>query len=179
MLSGVHREEWREIRQVLEGFRLPKSAILAGGGRKTEKIAGAIDSEFYRMGWAEKSFDTKITVDEVVYPSPTHSVDCYKNKVAIEVEWNNKDTFYDRDLNNFRLLFELRALDVGVIITRSDELNDIFRSLVKAGRISKNKYVDSTTHMGKLLPRLEGGGGGGCPVLVFGITKALYVEDVP
>ncbi len=29
-----------------------------------------------------------------------------------------------------------------------------------------------------LLPRIEGGGGAGCPLLVFGITKALYVEDV-
>jgi len=33
-------------------------------------------------------------------------VDCFKNRVAIEVEWNNKDPFYDRDLNNFRLLYD-------------------------------------------------------------------------
>jgi hypothetical protein len=31
--------------------------------------------------------------------------------------------------------------------------------------------------MSKLLPRIEGGSGGGCPVLVFGITKKLYRED--
>jgi hypothetical protein len=31
--------------------------------------------------------------------------------------------------------------------------------------------------MGKLLPRIAGGGGGGCPLLLFGITRALYVED--
>ena len=35
----------------------------------------------------------------------------------------------------------------------------------------------STTHISKLFPRIEGGGGGGCPVLVFGISKKLYVED--
>ncbi len=35
----------------------------------------------------------------------------------------------------------------------------------------------STTHHQKLWPRLEGGGGGGCPVLTFAITPALYVED--
>jgi hypothetical protein len=29
------------------------------------------------------------------------------------------------------------------------------------------------------MPRLNGGGGGGCPVLVFGIRKALLTEDVP
>lgn len=31
--------------------------------------------------------------------------------------------------------------------------------------------------MGKLLPKIDGGGAGGCPVLVFGISPALYVED--
>ena len=61
--------------------------------------------------------------------TPTHKVDCYKNRVALEVEWNNKDLFYDRDLNNFRLLFELRAIDVGLIFTRCDELQDIFDEL--------------------------------------------------
>ena len=35
----------------------------------------------------------------------------------------------------------------------------------------------STTHMSKLLPRIEGGGGAGCPLLVFGIKKSLYLED--
>lgn len=178
MLAGVHPVEWNDILEVLRGFRLRKSAILAGGGAKTNGIAGAIDEGFYDRGWQEKPFDIKIIVDGTEHPSPTHSVDCYKNKVAVEVEWNNKDTFFDRDLNNFRLLFELRALDVGVIITRSDDLTDLFRDLVRSGRISKDKYVDSTTHMGKLLPRIEGGGGGGCPILAFGITKALYEEDV-
>ena len=40
-----------------------------------------------------------------------------------------------------------------------------------------SSYGASTTHMSKLLPRIEGGGGGGCPLLVFGISKKLYVED--
>jgi hypothetical protein len=31
--------------------------------------------------------------------------------------------------------------------------------------------------MDKLLPRIEGGGGGGCPILVFGITEAKYIAN--
>jgi hypothetical protein len=31
--------------------------------------------------------------------------------------------------------------------------------------------------MEKLLPKIEGGGGGGCPILVFGIKNNLYIED--
>jgi len=85
---------------------------------------------------------------------------------------DNKDPFFDRDLNNFRILFELQAVSVGVIITRCDELQEVFDDL---GRGSS--YGASTTHMSKLLPRINGGGGGGCPTLVFGITKRLYAED--
>lgn len=29
----------------------------------------------------------------------------------------------------------------------------------------------------KLLPRIEGGGGAGCPLLVFGIKSALFDGD--
>jgi len=111
-------------------------------------------------------------VDGKRLDSPTHKVDCYKNGIALEVEWNNKDPFFDRDLNNFRLLFDLRAVSVGVILTRADELQEIFKDL---GRGSS--YGMSTTHMSKLLPRIEGGGGAGCPLLVFGIRKSLYEGD--
>lgn len=104
--------------------------------------------------------------------SPTHKIDCYKNRIALEIEWNNKDPFFDRDLNNFRLLFELRAISVGIIITRCDALQEIFDHLGRG-----KSYGSSTTHMSKLLPRIEGGGGAGCPVLVFGITKKLYNDD--
>ena len=91
----------------------------------------------------------------------------------MEVEWNNKDPFFDRDLNNFRLLFDLRVIEVGVIITRADNLQDIFDALERG-----HSYGSSTTHMAKLIPRIEGGSGGGCPILAFGITKSLYVEGL-
>lgn len=164
-------QEWKDIIRVMTEFRLHRKDIITPGGRKSP-IAEAIDNQFLPLGWVEKAFDTKITVDAQEFESPTHKVDFYKNHVAVETEWNNKDPFYDRDLNNFRLLFDLHAISVGVIITRCDELQDIFDEL---GRGSS--YGPSTTHMSKLLPRLEGGSGGGCPILVFGITKRLYIED--
>jgi len=165
-------EEWNDIVDVLTDFRLFKSYIVNPGGRKS-KVSESIDSFLYSRGWVEKEFKTQITIDENTLDSPTHKVDCFKNRIALEIEWNNKDPFYDRDLNNFRLLFDLRAISVGVIITRCDNLQDIFNEL---GRGSS--FGASTTHMSKLLPRIEGGGGAGCPLLVFGISKSLYVEDV-
>jgi hypothetical protein len=171
IFTGIHRSEWADLMQVLSSFRLLRSEILRSGGNKSP-IANRLDRPLYQLGWEKKEFDTKITVDDTVYESPTHEVDCFKNRIALEVEWNNKDPFYDRDLNNFRLLFELRAIDLGVIITRTDELQGIFNALGRG-----KSFGQATTHMSKLLPKIDGGGAGGCPVLVFGISPALYVED--
>lgn len=171
ILSQDFPAEWDDIIVVLRAFRLHKRQIAIGGGNKSQ-VSAAIDSEFYRLGWAERAFKTSIVVDEASIDAPTHNIDCFKNCVGLEVEWNNKDPFFDRDLNNFRLLFDLRAVSVGVIITRCDELQRIFDSL---GRGSS--YGESTTHMRKLLPKVAGGGSGGCLLLVFGISSKLYIDD--
>lgn len=171
ILSQDFPSEWQDLLDLLGAFRIRKSWITKGGGNKSQ-LASFIDGFLATRGWVEKQFQTAIEVDGVRVDTPTHKVDCYKNGIALEIEWNNKDPFYDRDLNNFRLLFDLRAVSVGIIITRSDALQDIFNEL---GRGSS--YGNSTTHMSKLLPRIVGGGGAGCPLLVFGLTKSLLVED--
>lgn len=171
VLQGDHPHEWRDLMDVLCAFRLKKSHIATGGGSKT-KVAAFIDGFLFDRGWRETKFDTKIVVDDQETETPTHKIDMFQNGVAVEIEWNNKDPFYDRDLNNFRLLHMLRTVSVGVIITRSDELQEIFKSL---GRGSS--YGQSTTHLSKLTPRIEGGGAGGCPILTFGIKPSLYQEN--
>jgi hypothetical protein len=173
VLATACGEEWQDIVEILSKFRLLRSEIEAAGGRKSP-IANQIDGAFYARHWQEKQFKTAITLDDHTFESPTHKVDCFKGRVALELEWNNKDPFYDRDLNNFRLLFDLRAIDVGVIVTRSTKLNPIFHQLGKY-----SSYGASTTHSEKLWPRLDGGGGGGCPVLALAITPALYFDDGP
>ncbi len=170
ILQNDFPKEWEDIVSLLQTFRLKKHWIVTPGGRKTE-LANYIDIFMGKRGWVEKGFRSKTVVDEAEHDNPTHKIDCYKNRVAIELEWNNKDPFFDRDLNNFRVLFDLRAISVGVIITRCDELQELFDKLGRGP-----SYGASTTHMSKLLPRIEGGGGGGCPILVFGIRKLLYTE---
>ncbi|MDR2957286.1 MAG: hypothetical protein LBU61_03770 [Coriobacteriales bacterium] len=56
--------------------------------------------------------------------------------------------------------------------TRSEELNQVFRDLGVIG-----KYGPSTTWMGKLLPRINSGRHGGCPILAVGITPAA-IDDL-
>lgn len=166
ILKNDFPEEWNDITEMLKDFSIDPNWISAPGGRKSQ-IADWIDQFLAARGWVEKGFDTAITVDDMKYDSPTHKIDCFKNSIALETEWNNKDPFYDRDLNNFRLLFDLRVVSVGIIITRGDELQSYFDSIGKGA-----SYGASTTHMSKLIPRIEGGGGAGCPLLVFGIKTS-------
>lgn len=179
VLSVGYPAEWADILEVLRAFRLLRRDIgekgIKGGGKS--KIAIRLDRMLRARGWQEKSFETKIVVGDRSgareIDSPTHKVDCFKGKVALELEWNNKTEFYDRDLNNFRLLFDLRVADVGVIITRCDELQYIFDGL---GRGSS--YGPTTTILSRLKRKLDGGAGGGCPVLAIGMRKSLYIDDI-
>jgi len=168
VLREAHAGEWHDVLEMLRGFSLRRSWIATPGGNRSQ-VSAWVDDFLSKKGWVETGFLTAILVDNERRDSPTHKVDCFKNSVGLEVEWNNKDPFYDRDLNNFRLLFDLRVIDVGIIFTRCDELQDIFMSLQRG-----SSYGMSTTHMSKLLPRIEGGAGGGCPLLVFGIRKSRY-----
>lgn len=173
VLSTACPNEWTEVQSALRSFHLLKSEIVEAGGNRST-IVERLEKPLKESGWQERQFATAIVVDGVSRESPTHKVDCFKGRVALELEWNNKDPFYDRDLNNFRLLFDLQVIDVGIIITRCSELQAVFNELGKG-----SSYGNSTTHMGKLLPRIRGGSGGGCPIAVFGISRKLYVDDVP
>lgn len=168
ILDSDFPEQRDDLVAVLRPFRVRQEHIVVSGGGKT-KLAAGLEAALAARGWRKKRWDTQIVLDGQSTYSPTHEVDCVKGRVAIEIEWSNKDPFYDRDLNNFRLLFELRAISVGIIITKSDELAGLFAELN-----IWSKYGTSTTWMSKLLPRIEGGGGGGCPLLVFGIRRCLF-----
>ena len=72
------------------------------------------------MNRIEKEFQTQVVVDEHTMDTPTHKIDCFRNSIALEIEWNNKDPFYDRDLNNFRLLFDLRAISPCLTLFRQN-----------------------------------------------------------
>lgn len=159
--------EWDDLIDVLTNFTLKRSEIELPGKNKSP-VAKGLDGLFAAKRWTEKSFEISVTADGVQTLAPTHHVDYYKNRIAVETEWNNKDPFFDRDLTTFRLLFDLNVLSVGVIITRADELERVFREL------GKKSAGASTTHMSKLIPKMYNRASGGCPVLAFGITRQKY-----
>ncbi|WP_194948422.1 BglII/BstYI family type II restriction endonuclease [Actinomyces trachealis] len=89
--------------------------------------------------------------------------------IADEMEWNNKDPFFHRDLNNFQALHREGVIAVGVIITRGPRLQELLEFLGAVGEYSKTKYGKATTHWNKLTPMIDMGGGGECPLLCISI----------
>ena len=172
ILKYDHPNEYNDILSSLNNFSLNKSHLIVSGGGRS-KIPPMIEDPLIENDWAEKNFNINISLDGEQRKIETHKIDCFKNKIGFEVEWNNKTEFYDRDLNNFRVLHSLGALNVGIIVTRSDELDDLFKDL---GIYAK--YGPSTTILSKLLFKVSGGALGGCQLIVFGIKKNLYKSNL-
>jgi CRISPR-associated protein Csd2 len=179
ILAKEFPKEFEEICSALRKFRFTRQDVIDTGGNQSHipKLFSAILTP---MGWQENNLQAELNVYEVhkknkvlkrSYSHGSHKVDFIKGRVAFDLEWNSKDQTFDRDLYAFRAFFEYDSISVGVLVTRSDELDQIFKSL----KIYK-KYGGSTTHLGKLIPRLEAGRNGGCPVIVFGITSKLIID---
>lgn len=179
-------EEWKEIQNALRELKLTVAEVQKAGGNESP-IPKKFDDVLYPCGWREIRISGDLIVKK--YPRQTaqrrgrfadepfeietitgyidgHNIDFLKNKVAFDLEWNSKDQTFDRDLLAMRTYFDCGLIDVGVIVTRAEELNGIFKDL---GIISK--YGASTTWMGKLLYRLDSRRNGGCPILAVGIRK--------
>ena len=73
----------------------------------------------------DKAFDEKLITGYI----DGHNIDFIKGKVAFDLEWNSKDQTFDRDLLAMRTYFDCGLIEVGIIFTRAEELNDIFSEL--------------------------------------------------
>ena len=197
ILNEAYPEEWGEIQDCLERFRISVKDLKTAGGNESP-MPKKFDELLYPNGWreiritgdllvkmyprkanqrgrfSEKPFDEKIITGYI----DGHNIDFVKNKVAFDLEWNSKDQTFDRDLLSMRTNFDCGLISVGIIVTRAEELNDIFKVVNDdTGKSLIKKYGASTTWMGKLIYRLESRRNGGCPILAIGIKKAC-VEDI-
>ena len=197
ILNEAYPEEWGEIQDCLERFRMCVNDLITAGGNESP-MPKNFDVLLYPNGWreiritgdllvkmyprkanqrgrfSEKPFDEKIITGYI----DGHNIDFVKNKVAFDLEWNSKDQTFDRDLLSMRTYFDCGLISVGIIVTRAEELNDIFKVVNDdTGKSLIKKYGASTTWMGKLIYRLESRRNGGCPILAIGIKKAC-IEDI-
>lgn len=192
ILHDAFPAEWLEIQKALLTIKLSIADIRQAGGNESP-IPKKFDEVLYPLGWREIRISGDLSVKK--YPRQTaqrrgrfscepfetetiagyidgHNIDFLKNKVAFDLEWNSKDQTFDRDLLAMRTYFDCGLIDVGVIVTRSEELNEVFRTISdEHGQPLIRKYGASTTWIGKLTYRLDSRRNGGCPILAIGMKK--------
>ena len=182
--------------ECLQKFSITIQDLQQAGGNETN-IPKKIDRILYPYGWREirisgdllikfypRQADQRGRFSSVPFEQKTivqyidgHNIDFLKNRLAIDLEWNSKDQTFDRDLMAMRTYYECGIISAGVIITRSKELDDVFKVVCDtSGKPIIRKYGASTTWMGKLLSRLDSRRNGGCPILAIGIQKACIAD---
>lgn len=189
-------DEWAEIVECLRRLDITTNDLREAGGNETN-IPKKFDDVLYPYGWREirisgdlhikffprqaeqrgrfsdEPFEERIIEGYI----DGHNIDFLKGRVAFDLEWNSKDQTFDRDLLAMRTYYDCDIISAGIIITRSQELNDIFRTIYDYDTRKDEwkpilrKYGASTTWMGKLIYRLDSRRNGGCPVLAIGIKK--------
>ena len=145
ILEGEFPEALIEIERVLSAIELPISEIIGSGGGETQ-FTQRLRRALATLNWKKHIFEIGKTIDGVPRESTSHEVDHVKRYVdagvvAMEIEWNNKDPFYDRDLENFKRLHAEGAISVGIIITRGQSLQESLWDAVH--RFAAERDIDS------------------------------------
>jgi hypothetical protein len=124
-----------ELQSALSNLTIPIEEIVGSGGGET-KGTQRLRKALAKSGWLKTTFEIKKMINGKERESQSHEVDHVRTLegigvIALEIEWNNKDPFFDRDLENFKRLHAEGAISVGVIVTRGTSMQDDMRGLVK------------------------------------------------
>lgn len=134
ILSVDFPEALADLEAALGNLSIPVEEIIAGGGgeaKGTQRLRKALNA----LGWVKTKFEIKKTINNRERESISHEIDHVREfqsgTIALEIEWNNKDPFFDRDLENFKRLHADGAISVGIIVTRGRTLQEQMRTLVR------------------------------------------------
>ena len=137
-----------ELEAALLATSIPIEEIIAGGGGEA-KGTQRLRRSLARAGWQKTVFRIQRSIqvgesEERMGPpelreSQSHIIDHVRSfpgpagvkRIALEIEWNNKDPFFDRDLENFKRLHADGAISLGIIVTRGTSLHLGLRGLVE------------------------------------------------
>jgi hypothetical protein len=123
-----------ELEEALGSLTIPIQEIIGSGGGET-KGTQRLRRSLAALGWNKGIFEIKKTINDQVFESQTHIIDHVKQfaagTIVLEIEWNKKDPFFDRDLENFKRLHAEGAISVGVIVTRGSTMQEQMRQLVR------------------------------------------------
>lgn len=140
-----------QIEEVLLASAIPIEEIIGSGGgeaKGTQRLRNALRQH----GWKKHNFVVQRIIDGVQKEAQSHEVDhvlAFENgTVALEIEWNNKDPFFDRDLENFKRLHADGAISLGIIVTRGSSLQDSLRMLVR--KFADDANINSHSDMERI-----------------------------
>jgi hypothetical protein len=169
IISGEFPQALLEIGEALNAIDLPITEIIGSGGGET-KFTQRLRKSLSALGWKKHIFEIEKTIDGVPRESTSHEVDHVKSykgigSLAMEIEWNNKDPFYDRDLENFKRLHAEGAISVGVIVTRGKSLQDslwgavnrfaIERGIASMDNLAENGVIPTPKQRANILRRVN------------------------
>ena len=122
-----------ELCEILMGFTIPVEELVHRGGGEAP-FTQRLRRTFENSDWPKREITIGKTVDGEERESTTHIIDHVRSTdaglIALEIEWNNKDPFYDRDLENFQRLHHEGAISVGVIVTRGSSLQSSLQQII-------------------------------------------------
>ncbi|MBB4102423.1 BglII/BstYI family type II restriction endonuclease [Allorhizobium borbori] len=123
-----------DLEEAIGALSIPIEEIVGSGGGEsqgTQRLRRALA----QRGWTKMNFTVEKRINGVAREAISHEIDHVKafapGVVAAEIEWNNKDPFFDRDLENFKRLHADGAISVGVIITRGTSMQHDLKSMVQ------------------------------------------------
>lgn len=133
-----------ELERALSTLELPITEVIGSGGGET-KFTQRLRRSLASMAWKKHIFEITKTVDGVAKESTSHEIDHVrrsdKGVLALEIEWNNKDPFFDRDLENFKRLHAEGAISAGLLITRGASLQSALWNAVR--RFASDRAIAS------------------------------------
>jgi len=186
ILDATNPAEFADLVDVLLNFKVkPVEDIMTAGGNESE-APGRLNEAFRQKGWREGAYKVTLASTLTLKPwaasgetvpttadsgsdSTSYLVDNLKGRVAVDIEWHAKDGNLDRDLAAYRSLHSEGIIDAAGIITMTRV--PMREWAVELGASATKFQTSTTTNVEKLIPRLNRGDGGGCPVLVAGICR--------
>ncbi len=134
ILAGDFPDVVRQLEDALLAVRLPITEIVGSGGGEAQ-LTQRLRRGFHDLAWRKRNVEIKKVVDGVERESISHEIDHFHpaatGTFALEIEWNNKDPFFDRDLENFKRLHAEGVISVGAIVTRGSGLQSALREMIR------------------------------------------------
>ena len=135
VLTKDFPEPLGELCGALMEVRIQDIELIQGGGGEapfTQRLRRSLTDR----GWIKRNIVIRKIVDDVERAAISHEIDHVRTTengaIALEIEWNNKDPFFDRDLENFQRLHSEGAISVGVVVTRGRSLQENMVRIVTA-----------------------------------------------